>query len=92
MIKNTSQWFLPSPLPMDSSPPLLTTASIIKLENKILKIMQKKPWQFRLPIHSLKSSETNDFMKKNLNEGKASTPKNSHFILLPSCMVANMKR
>ena len=35
LIKNTSQWFLPSPLPMDSSPPLLTTASIIKLENKI---------------------------------------------------------
>ena len=91
MIKNTSQQFLPSPLPMDSSPPLLTTASIIKLENKIQK-MQKKPQQFRFPIHSLQSSETNDFMKKNLNEGKASTPKNSLFTLLPSCIVANMKR
>lgn len=54
--------------------------------------MQKKPQQFRFPIHSQKSSETNDFMKKNLNEGKASTPKNSLFILLPSCIVANMKR
>ena len=54
--------------------------------------MQKKPQQFRFPIHSQKSSETNDFMKKNLNEGKASTSKNSLFILLPSCIVANMKR
>lgn len=54
--------------------------------------MQKKPQQFRFPIHSQKSSETNDFMKKNLNEDKASTPKNSLFILLPSCIVANMKR
>jgi hypothetical protein len=28
------QGFLPSPLPIDSSPPLLTTASIIKEENQ----------------------------------------------------------
>lgn len=54
--------------------------------------MQKKPQQLRFPIRSLKSSETNDFMKKNLNEGKASTPKNSLFTLLHSCIVANMKR
>lgn len=78
---------------MDSSPPLLTTASIIKLESPIKKIVKKTPWQLRLPIHAPTSSETNNFKKENLSEVKASTHTNSPFPALNfMCIAVGMKR